>query len=191
MNLKNQIESLLFISNKPLSVKQLGDLVGKGKAEVELIVEGLKQKYNSEESGIRLVDHAGKLQFSTDKDSAKAVEKFLKEELTGEMTRPQLETLTIVAYRGPVTKMELEQIRGVNCSLILRNLMMRGLVESRTDRSIGAIVYSVTHEFVRHLGLTAVDELPDYEKLSEHETLESFLNRDEEEDRKDTQAVEE
>jgi len=71
---------------------------------------------------------------TTAKESSEIVEKFLKEELTGEMTRPQLETLTIIAYRGPMTKMEIEQIRGVNCSLILRNLLMRGLVEAKLDK---------------------------------------------------------
>jgi segregation and condensation protein B len=126
---------------------------------------------------VRLVEHDGKIQMTTDKASSAVVEKFLKEELTGEMTRPQLEALTIIAYRGPITKMELEQIRGVNCSLILRNLLIRGLVESQMDKKIGVPLYQVTVDFVRFLGLTDIKQLPDYEKLSNSEVIQSILER--------------
>ncbi|MCG2686917.1 SMC-Scp complex subunit ScpB [Candidatus Parcubacteria bacterium] len=176
--IKKNIESILFISNKPLSTKQLADLVGKGKAEIETVLESLKREYNNSDRGIKIIEHNGKIQMATDSNSSEIVEKFLKQELTGEMTRPQLETVTIIAYRGPVTKMELEQIRGVNCSLILRNLLMRGLAESRLDKKIQTTVYNITTDFVRFLGLTNIQDLPDYERLSKHETIESILSRD-------------
>ena len=101
---------------------------------------------------------------------------YAKEEVSGELTKPSLETLTIVAYRGPVTKAELEQIRGVNCSLILRNLLIRGLIEGSFDKVKATTVYDVTHDFVRFLGLAEVEELPDYAKLHNHETLLALLN---------------
>lgn len=176
--LKNQIESILFISNKPLTIKQLVDLVGRSQAEVETVIESLKQEYNSSDKGVKIIEHDSKVQMATSPESSKIVEKFLKEELTGEMTLPQLEALTIIAYRGPITKMELEQIRGVNCSLILRNLMIRGLVESYLDKKLQTTVYNVTPDFVRHLGITSVEELPDYERLSSHEVIQSILERD-------------
>ncbi len=174
--IKNQIESILFISNKALTIKQLADLVGRQKAEVEIVLESLKEEYNKDNKGIKIIEHNGKVQMATDTASSEIIEKFLKQELTGEMTRPQLETLTIIAYRGPVTKMELEQIRGVNCSLILRNLLMRGLIESKLDKKIQTTIYNVTLDFVRFLGLTEISQLPDYEKLSTHETIESLLS---------------
>ncbi|MFH1610615.1 MAG: SMC-Scp complex subunit ScpB [Patescibacteria group bacterium] len=189
MNIKNQIESILFISNKPLSIKQLADICNRQKAEIETVLESLKGEYNNNGRGIKIVEHDGKIQMATDKESSETVEKFLKEELTGEMTRPQLETLTIIAYRSPVTKMELEQIRGVNCSLILRNLLIRGLVEARLDKKIQTTVYNVTPDFVRFLGLTEVSQLPDFEKLSSHETIESLLLRDEDKEKKMVDAV--
>ena len=176
--IKNKIESILFISNKPLTIKQLADLCDTRKPEVETALEALKAEYNKDEKGIKIVDHDGKIQMTTDSESSDVVEKFLKEELTGEMTRPQLEALTIIAYRGPITKMELEQIRGVNCSLILRNLLMRGLVESHLDKKISTTVYSVTVDFIKFLGLTDIKDLPNYEKLSHHETLDELLNKD-------------
>ena len=176
MNIKPRIESILFISNKPLTIKQLADLCETGKIEVETVLETLKVEYNQADKGIKIIDHNGKVQMTTASESSGVIEKFLKEELTGEMTRPQLEALTIVAYRGPITKMELEQIRGVNCSLILRNLLMRGLVEAHLDKKISTTVYQVTVDFVKYLGITDIKELPDYDKLSNHETLEELLN---------------
>jgi len=189
MNIKSQIESILFISNKPLSLKQLADLVGSNKAEVETVIQALKEEYNKNNKGIKIVDHEGKIQMTTAKENSELVENFLKQELTGEMTRPQLETLTIIAYRGPILKAELEQIRGVNCSLILRNLMIRGLVEAALDKKTGTTVYNVTHDFIRHLGLTNIEELPEYERLSSNEVIESILSKDE--DKKQVDAVHE
>lgn len=176
--IKKQIEALLFLTNKPLSIKKLAELTERSKAEIETVLEVLKQEYNNNERGIKIMINADHVQMATDPEVSETMEKFLKEELTAEMTRPQLEALTIIAYRGPITKMELEQIRGVNCSLILRNLMMRGLIETTLNKKIGANVYSVTLDFVRHLGLTDIKDLPDYERLSQHETLEELLNKD-------------
>jgi segregation and condensation protein B len=179
MNLKKQIEALLFISNKPLDIKKLKDLTGRGKEEIETVVLGLKKEYNgAEEKGIKILEHNDKIQMTTDGECAEVVEKFLKQELTGEMTRPQLETLTIIAYRGPISKAELEQIRGVNCSLILRNLLMRGLVEGKADKKMMVNKYSVTEEFVKYLGMTEINELPDFEKLSQHESIDELLSRE-------------
>ena len=174
--IRKQIESLLFLSNRPLSIKKLAELTERSKREIETVLETLKKEYNESELGIKIIFNDDRVQMTTTQESSAVVEKFLKEELTGEMTRPQLEALTIIAYRGPITKMELEQIRGVNCSLILRNLAMRGLIESKLDRKIGANVYEVTLDFTRYLGLTNTKELPDYERLSKHETIEEMLN---------------
>jgi len=174
--IRKQIESLLFLSNRPLSIKKLAELTERSKTEIETVLETLKKDYNESERGIKIIFNDDQVQMTTTQESSAVVEKFLKEELTGEMTRPQLEALTIIAYRGPITKMELEQIRGVNCSLILRNLAMRGLIESKLDRKIDANVYEVTLDFTRYLGLTNTKELPDYERLSKHETIEEMLN---------------
>jgi segregation and condensation protein B len=173
--LKSIIESLLFISTKPLSIRKLAELTQAEKQEVEEAVENLIQEYNSQEKGIQIVRHSEKVQMVTHPKNARIIQAFLKDEMTGELTKPGLETLTIVAYRGPITKAELEQIRGVNCSLILRNLMIKGLIEAKEDRQAMVTRYNVTFEFLRYLGLRDVRELPDYEKLSKNEVLENFL----------------
>jgi segregation and condensation protein B len=175
--IKKQIEALLFLTNKPLSLKKLAELTERSKTEIETVLEVLKQEYNQSDRGIKIMINDDHAQMATTAEVSEIMEKFLKEEMTGEMTRPQLEALTIIAYRSPITKMELEQIRGVNCSMILRNLMMRGLIETNLNKKIGANVYSVTLEFTRHLGLTEIKDLPDFARLSKHETIEELLNK--------------
>ncbi len=108
-------------------------------------------------------------------DHAELVASFLKDETSGELTRPALETLSIIAYRQPITKPELEQIRGVNCSLILRNLLLRGLIEDKEDSKRMQTVYRVTMDFVRLLGLSSMDQLPDYQSLREHPHIDDVL----------------
>ena len=108
--------------------------------------------------------------------SSEVVSKFLKSEVTGELTRPSLETLTIIAYRGPISKTELELLRGVNCSLILRNLLMRGLIEGQDDKQLGVTRYTVTLDFLKHLGMSQISELPDYERLNKNNNLDKLLN---------------
>jgi segregation and condensation protein B len=176
-DLITKTESLLFITNKPLSYKKLADLSDSKISDIKEAAEQLKVKYNDNDSGVKLLDNGRSLQLATAPESAQVVEEFLKQELTGEMTKPQLEALTIVAYRGPILKLELEQIRGVNCSLILRNLLMRGLVESTTDSKDKQPRYLVTMDFLRFLGVSKLDELPDYEKLSHHENIEVLLEQ--------------
>jgi segregation and condensation protein B len=109
-------------------------------------------------------------------DNREAAENFLKAEVSGELTRPQLETLTVISYCGPITKPELEQIRGVNCSLILRNLLLRGLVKEMEDPANLLPTYEATMEYIRHLGLNNLRELPDYDKLHGHENIVNAVN---------------
>ena len=179
--LKAQIESLLFIANRPLSAAKLAEALKAKKEQVEGAIDELAEKYAGADSGIRILRNAGAVQMATAPETAAAVQEFLKDETTGEMTRPSLETLTIVAYRGPISKAELEEIRGVNCSLILRNLMLRGLVEVKGEHGNPGAAYSVTMDFLRFLGVSSVEELPDFDRLNSHENIVRVLAKAEEE----------
>lgn len=167
----SNIESLLFVAARPMSVKRLAEVCGASKEEVTAVLDQLAAAYNVEGSGIRLLRNGNDAQMSTSPDNARLVQDFLKDETTGELTKPSLETLTIVAYRGPVTKAELEQIRGVNCSMILRNLLMRGLVEAQGEPYEPMTTFRVTLDFLRFLGVAGVEELPEYDKLRSHENV--------------------
>ena len=178
MSLRSEIESLLFVSSRPLSVKRLVEVTGRKREEVTEALTELEKSYaEREDSGVVILRNGDEVQAATSPEHAEMVKNFLKDETFGELTRPALETLTIVAYRGPLAKAELEQIRGVNCSLILRNLMIRGLVEVKEEaRPDGPTsIYGVTFDFIRYLGLRQVSELPDYENLRNEENLKKLL----------------
>lgn len=173
--IKNQIESLLFISHKPLSIAELAKLTGSDKKQAEEALALLTEEYQLRAGGTQIFKVEEKYQMATAGESSEVVAKFVKSELTGELTRPSLEALTIIAYRGPITKAELELIRGVNCSLIIRNLLIRGLIEAKEDKAKGTTYYNITLEFLKFLGLTGVNELPDFEKLNRNNNLDKLL----------------
>ncbi|MFH1946608.1 MAG: SMC-Scp complex subunit ScpB [Candidatus Magasanikbacteria bacterium] len=180
MSLLSQIESILFVASKPLSIKQIAKATQKKVNEAEEVLETLKMKYNTPESGIHILHEAGQFQMATNSNNSEVVDLFIKDEVSGELTKAQLETLTVVAYRGPITKPELEQIRGVNCTLILRNLSLRGLIEEGDDENKILSVYSLSLEALRHLGVDSTASLPDYEELHKHEFVELVLEKKDE-----------
>ncbi len=163
--LEHKIESILFISARPLSVKKLADFLDAKPKEVEEALVALAKRLNEGGSGVRLVRSGNDVQLMTSPENTKLVRDFARDEVTGELTKPQLETLTVIAYRQPITKPELEQIRGVNCSVIIRNLLMRGLIEVEESKEKMGPIHRVTHDFLRFLGIADVRDLPDYEKL--------------------------
>ncbi len=173
MEKKSLLESLLFVANKPLGYKELAKYLEIKESELKELLNTIKERFNKSDSGIHLTVNNSKVQLTTNPANAKPLNDYFKAELSGDLTKPSLETLTIIAYRQPITKEELEQIRGVNCSLILRNLLIRGLVESK--ESDLTTIYSVTMDFVRHLGLNSVEDLPNYQKLNSDESLDSLL----------------
>jgi len=173
--LKNQIESLLFISHKPLVVGEIAKLTGATINEVKVIIDELDNEYKKRAGGVKLLKIEDKYQLVTSDDSSEVVKKFIKSEVTGELTKPSLETLTIIAYRAPIFKAELELIRGVNCSVILRNLLMRGLIEAKEDKKKMMISYSITFDFLKYLGLSRPEDLPDFAKLNRNNNLDKLL----------------
>jgi len=178
MNILSQIESILFIASKPLSAKVIAKAVGKKEGEVDEALAALKIKYNRDNSGIHILQEGNEVQMATNAGNAEAIEGFIKVDATGELTRPQLETLTVIAYRGPVSRPELTEIRGVNCALILRNLMVRGLIEEEEDGEKLGVAYRLSFEALRHLGIKEAAELPEYQTLHAHEHVERVLDNE-------------
>ncbi|MFH0804832.1 MAG: SMC-Scp complex subunit ScpB [Patescibacteria group bacterium] len=177
MHTKVLVESLLFISGKPMTVAKLAEVLGRDRAEVAAAADELMREYNIDTRGIHIQQTGSSYQMATSPQATGVIKDFVKSEQTGELTRPALETLTIIAYRGPIAKAELEQIRGVNCSLILRNLLIKGLVDAGEDRDKMATVYSVTFDLLRFLGVNKVQELPDYARLNSDENLKKLLEQ--------------
>ena len=173
--LKSKIESLLFISAKPMTVKQLSDLIKKDIKEIKQAGDELVEDYKNKKQGIQIIKNGPKYQMVSSPENAKLVQNFIKDETTGELSRPSMEALTIIAYRGPISKIDLDRIRGVNCSLIVRNLLLRGLIEGKADSKKKEIYYTVTFDFIRFLGINDIHELPDYERLNKDDTLDRML----------------
>jgi segregation and condensation protein B len=175
MPLQSQIESLLFVATKPVAAKELAELL---QVEPELVseaIDALAASYQASGSGLQIVKNNSKYQMMSASENAELVQKFINDATSGELSRPSLETLTIIAYRGPIAKMEIERLRGVNCSLIIRNLLLRGLIEEKVDKEKDESYYTVTMDFVRFLGIGSINELPEYAKLSHDERLDKAL----------------
>lgn len=169
--LERKIEAILFASAKPVRLVQLGKLLQVDQTVLRQALDALKQKRNQEDSGIHILEQEGSVQCVATSQEAPLIQSFLQQEIQGELTKPSLETLTVIAYLGPITKPELESVRGVNCSLILRNLLLRGLIVETEDTKKLQSVYFVSLDFLQHIGLHDVEELPDYQKLHHHEEI--------------------
>ena len=173
--LQAKVEAILFASGKPVSLKSLANVLEVKVSEVGEVIAALQKEKNSKDSRVHLISHEGSVQLATNPVFGELISGLVKDEFAGELTRPQLETLSIICYRAPVTKPEIEQIRGVNCSLIIRNLLIRGLVEEKEDATRLQSVYSVTTDFVRHLGLHKLTELPEYERFHADERIAKLI----------------
>lgn len=173
--LQTKLEALLFVAAKPMAVKDLVSLVEATQETVIKALDELIKTYEEEKRGLRLIKEGKTYQLVTAPEVAGLIKEFIKDETMGELSRPSLEALTIIAYRGPISKLDLDRIRGVNCALILRNLLLHGLIEAKVDTKKKETYYSVTLDFIRFLGISDISQLPDYEKLRQHETLEQML----------------
>ncbi|MBD3311646.1 MAG: SMC-Scp complex subunit ScpB [Candidatus Magasanikbacteria bacterium] len=175
--MKSKIESILFVASKPLSSSQIAKALKIDKKKVEVLLKSLVEKFNKPDSGIFIIKQGEKYQMCSNPDNKETVEGFVKTEVTDELTRAQLETLSVIAYLGPITRPELEQVRGVNCAVIIRNLLIRGLIEEKMDKDKALPIYSISFEAMSHLGITDIKQLPDYKEFSNHEYVEKIFNR--------------
>lgn len=164
-----------MLAGGPLTVRKIAELLGCDRATARSAVDAFRTTWNARGGGTIVAMASDEVQLVTHPDVAAVVEAFVKDVTRGELTRPQLEALTVIAYRGPITKAELEQIRGVHCGLILRNLLIRGLIADERDAARGEDVYRISMDFLRYLGLADVHALPDYERLHENATIDQYL----------------
>lgn len=175
LSLSAQVEAVLFAVARPLSAVKIGKALGVSEEEARAAVLDLWKHRNDGEAGVQVLEAAGEYTLVSHPAAAGLLAQFVKDEAASELTRPSLETLTIIAYRGPLTQPEIEQIRGVNCTLILRHLLMRDMiVEEMSDQKLQP-VYSVSVKFLRHLGLVSIQDLPSYKEFAEHPEVAALL----------------
>jgi segregation and condensation protein B len=169
--LKSAAEALIFASNEPLTQAQFSAALGNGN-DVKLadMVAELNYDYQRQGRAFEILPVAGGFQYFTRRDFAGLVRRLFTERARTRLSRPALETLAVVAYRGPVTKTEIDEIRGVDCGGVLHTLLDRHLVAVRgRAKLIGRpLLYETTPEFLKHFGLSDLNELPrDSELLRE------------------------
>ena len=168
MNVKSAIESILFIQGEPLGISRLAKIIAASRKEVEAALEELAEEYR--ERGIQLLQNGEEWQLVSSPQNKELVENFLKSDVEGELSRAGLEVLAIIAYKGPISRANIEYIRGLNSSFTLRNLLMRGLVdreENPQDRR--SFLYRISSHSLKVLGLRKLSELPHYQEFQKQE----------------------
>jgi segregation and condensation protein B len=155
-----QLEALLFVAAEPVATSQLAaaldistSVVERGLNELDVSLSG---------RGLRLQRHQGRVQLTTAPQLAELIERFLGLEATSHLSRAALETLAIIAYQQPVTRPQIDSIRGVNSDGMMKSLLNKGLIleSGRTDGPGRPILYSTTPEFLQHFGLSSILEMP-------------------------------
>lgn len=154
------IESLLFIASEPVALDDLARTLGVPTDEVRAAVDHLREMYVGR--GLRIQHVNGQVQMVTAPEAAPAIERFLGLETSSRLSEAAMETLAIIAYRQPITRPEIDAIRGVNSDSVLRTLLARGLVEEvgRRETAGRPILYGTTFAFLQHFGLESLDDLP-------------------------------
>jgi len=169
LDLAALVEAILFVSPEPISANQIGTLLDVTPRVVKNAFDELDALYSGR--GIRLQYHNGKVQITSAPEAASVIENLLELETTSTLSQAALETLSIVAYQQPITRPQIDAIRGVNSDGVLRTLLSKGLIDDigRAEGPGRPILYSTTTDFLKYFGLASYDELPplDFEDQQE------------------------
>jgi segregation and condensation protein B len=166
MTLDAQIEAILFFKGEPVTIKKLAELLSVREETINEALTILEEKLNGR--GLTLMKNDGQVMLGTTKEASEIIDSIKKDELSRDLGKAGVETLSIVLYQGPISRPDIDYIRGVNSSFILRNLMVRGLVErvANPNDSRGYL-YKPTFDLLAHLGVSSVGELPEFETMKE------------------------
>jgi segregation and condensation protein B len=173
--LKRIIEAILFVSEKPVMLTELKDVLEE--VDIGLIKEtlsSLKSEYESLNGGLRINEVAGGFRMATEPSLSIWLNKLYRSRYTDKLTKPSLETLSIIAYKQPITKAEIELIRGVNVDGVINTLLERELIKivGRKETIGRPILYGTTNQFLEYFGLNSLSELPN---LREFENIDLGL----------------
>lgn len=161
-NLKAIIEAILFLTEEPVRVDKIASSFGISSEEAHGLLRELQQDFIEQQRGLRIFEVAGGYQMGSAPELAPYLEQAVSEEESGRLSTAALETLAIIAYRQPLTRVEIEAVRGVRCEHILDNLLKRKLIRIR-GRKEGPgrpLIYATTRDFLRFFGLKDLSELP-------------------------------
>ncbi len=178
MNLESLIEGVLFWKGEPVSINKLAEIFGVGEEEIKSALKILEEKLAGR--GVRLIFKDDEVAMGTASEMSEIIEKLTKEELVKNLGKAGLETLSIIIYRGPISRKEIDYIRGVNSSFIIRNLLVRGLVEKVTNpKDERMFLYKPTFELLSYLGISKIEDMPEFGEVKKE--IEEFKKSEESE----------
>ena len=165
MNLEQKIEAILFWKGEPMTRKKLSEILGVGQIEINEGIEKLKEILNNR--GVIVIEKDNEITLGTSPEISELIENLQKEELNRELSKASLETLSILLYKNGTTRAEIDYIRGVNSSFILRALSIRGLVEKIVDpKDSRRFIYKPSFDLLSFLGIKSIEELPEFNDIN-------------------------
>lgn len=164
------IESVLFVYGEPISIRELSKALGLTKVETHKYVQELKTDYEIKDRGIRIIQVNDKYQMATKRENYTYIEKLCAASSSRGLSQPTLEVLSIIAYKQPITKTDIEVVRGVKCDKAIATLIEHELihVQGRLEKIGRPKIYATTEVFLKSFGFASIDELPkiqDFEKV--------------------------
>ena len=169
MHVKGVIETLLFVNEQPITLDQFKKVLGSVKpADIKRALVELQNEYEQRKSGMMILEIAGGFQMLTNKSYASYVREFYKTKHKQKLSKPSLETLAIIAYKQPVTRADVESIRGMNADGVVSNLLDKELIKitGRKDVPGKPYLYGTTKQFLEYFGLKSLEDLPKLEDFS-------------------------
>ncbi|MGR3219206.1 MAG: SMC-Scp complex subunit ScpB [Candidatus Anammoxibacter sp.] len=165
VNVKSAVEAILFATDEPISARKLSEILGDsntGKEDISVIIEQLKIEYEVAEKGFRIEEIANGYQILSRPEYHEWISKLLKKKREVKISHASLETLSIIAYKQPVLRIDIESIRGVQSGQMVRTLIDMGLVKitGRADVIGRPLLYGTTKKFLEHFGLNSIKDLP-------------------------------
>ena len=172
-NLEQKLEAVLFWKGEPVSIKKLSQIFSKTEEEILTALKKLEESLVGR--GVSLIRKEDEVAMGTSKDTSELIEKLTKEELIRDLGKAGLETRSIIIYQGPISRAEIDYIRGVQSTFILRNLMIRGLVEKIANpKDQRSFLYKPTFELLSYMGLTKIEDMPEFKEAKAE--IESYKN---------------
>ncbi len=167
--LAREVEALIFASDTPLSVEQLCEYTGSGEDSVQQALDRLNNAFLDQQHALIIIEVAGGFRIATDKDFGSIVSQLFEGRKPGKLSRASLETLAVIAYSQPCTRMAIDSIRGVNCDSAIRTLLERDMIRisGRMETPGRPLLYSTTRVFLEYFGLNDLDHLPRSEEIAE------------------------
>lgn len=166
MDIKQIMESLLFASGEPLSISKFVEITGKGESEIKSCLKILAQELKDQKRGINLIEKDNQWLMVSAPESSVFVQKMKRETREGNLSDTCQEILAIIAYQGPITRSEINEIRGVDSSYSLNQLLSRALIERFPHpKRTNTYLYNISFEFLKHLGINNVKDLVQYDEF--------------------------